>query len=92
MADEQLMLFESDPSPVTALQTWHLAPPCGFGVPTLAGCSSAPGWIDPSSHCWRCYVDVKLACDRFDAMVAAGIYDAEGYTPAERCAQRRKHG
>lgn len=37
-----------------------------------------------------CEAETARACRRFDEDVAAGIYDAEGYTPPERAAQRRR--
>lgn len=81
-------LFAADVQDTT-LQRWRLAPPCAFGIPTDAGHPHAPGWFGPH-HCFWCHVDVELACARFDAAVLAGKYDAQGYTPAERRAQRRR--
>lgn len=50
---------------------------CAFGEP----------WM--GSHP-LCEAETERACRQFDAEVAAGKYDAEGYTPFERAAQRRR--
>lgn len=39
-------------------------------------------------HCAACTAEVERACAAFEADVAAGRYDAEGFTPAERAKQR----
>lgn len=76
----------------TALQVWWLAPPCSFGIETLAGSVHAPGWDGPH-HCLSCAVEVARGCAQFAADVRAGKFDADGYTPAERRAQqKRKQG
>lgn len=37
-----------------------------------------------------CDAETERACRDFGAAVAAGTYDAEGYTPLERAAQTRR--
>lgn len=37
-----------------------------------------------------CDEETERACRKFEADVVAGKYDAEGYTPLERAAQRRR--
>lgn len=41
------------------------------------------GWLGPH-HCHHCLLSVAASCAAFAADVARGIYDADGYTPAER--------
>lgn len=50
---------------------------CAFGEP----------WLGPHP---LCEAETERACLAFDADVAAGKYDAEGYTPAERAASDRR--
>lgn len=37
-----------------------------------------------------CEAETARSCAEFDRLVAAGVYDAEGYTPLERAAQSRR--
>lgn len=80
-------LFDEDV--VVALQTWILAPPCAFGRRAIGGSVHAAGWLG-DHHCDACCASTLRACEQFAADVRAGKYDAEGYTPAERKAQRRR--
>jgi ubiquitin len=47
------------------------------------------GWLGPH-HCAECAAEVERQCAQFAADVAAGKYDADGYTPADRRAQQRQ--
>lgn len=52
---------------------------CAFGEP----------WMGPHP---LCDADTERGCVEFTRLVAAGVYDAQGYTPNERKAQqKRKH-
>ena len=42
--------------------------------------------------CNECFALLELGCAAFDLDVDAGIYDAFGYTPAERRAQTKRKG
>lgn len=55
--------------------------PCAYG-------QTGAAWPGPH-HCAACAADVAEACRSFADAVAAGTYDQDGYTPAERKAQRR---
>lgn len=55
----------------------HDGQTCHFGEP----------WMGPHP---LCAAAVDRDCARFDEKVAAGIFDAEGYTPKERRAGRRR--
>lgn len=48
------------------------------------------GAIWPCDPCAGCQAESARLSAQFAADVAAGRYDAEGYTPAERRAQARK--
>lgn len=63
---------------------WSVVPlgRCSFGV-------TGEEWPGPH-HCAQCAAFVARACEAFAAAVARGEYDNEGYTPAERRAQRRR--
>lgn len=50
---------------------------CAFGEP----------WLGPHP---LCDAETDRACRAFDADVAAGKYDEQGYTPLERAAQQRR--
>ena len=52
---------------------------CAFGTPS---------W--PHDECAGCRDYADELHRQFEADVAAGIYDAEGYTPAERKRQRQR--
>lgn len=60
---------------------------CGFGTPWL-------DHVDPpvgtGRGCAACAAQTEAASQAFAAAVAAGTYDAEGYTPAERRAQAKR--
>lgn len=56
---------------------------CAFG-------ENGIGWKGSGFHCYRCMMAVAESVRQFWIDVAAGIYAAEGYTPAERKAQQRK--
>lgn len=58
---------------------------CAFG-------ESGIGWrgAGGAHYCHKCLILVAEAVRRFWQDVAAGIYDADGYTPAERKAQANK--
>lgn len=74
----------------TALQTWRLASPCTFGRRAFwTSPIRAVGWFGPH-HCDACNAETERGGAEFAAAVAAGTYDAQGYTPAERRAQQRK--
>ena len=60
-------------------------PVCYFGRPSPID----PEWPGPH-HCAGCVAAVQQAVAAFQADVTARIYDAEGYTPAERRAEARK--
>lgn len=51
--------------------------PCAFGVHHAVG-----------EPCERCEAETARGIAEFEAGVAAGRWDAQGYTPAERRAQR----
>ena len=55
---------------------------CKFGTP----------WRDhfDSTGCAACAAETERGCTAFAAAVAAGTYDADGYTPAERKRQAMK--
>lgn len=42
-------------------------------------------------HCAACAADGTRLIAEYRAAQARGVYDAEGYTPAERRAQQRRH-
>lgn len=59
---------------------------------SLGACAFGPGdltWDGPH-HCAECAAEVERAHQEFQAAVARGEYDAQGYTPAERNALRRR--
>lgn len=66
----------------TALSCTVARPPCAFGETGL-------GWLGPH-HCLQCMLEVVRACQAFDAAVARGEFDAEGYTPKERRVQAKR--
>lgn len=58
----------------------------------LGGCAfsvTGEDWEGPH-HCAQCAAFVAEQCREFEAAVPRGEYDAEGYTPAERKALRRR--
>jgi hypothetical protein len=57
---------------------------CFFGEPWGYGPDRT--WL---SHP-RCDEETARACRAFDAAVARGEFDADGYTPKERRAQKRR--
>jgi hypothetical protein len=56
------------------------APPCRFGNPIRAG----------AHHCDACEAEVNAAIEWMRLARLRGEFDAEGYTPNERRAQRRR--
>lgn len=76
----QLGLFDADPSLV-----------CSHGVPSWDWSQSSPTGIGKGRwHCPGCRAYSEQAAAEFAAAVAAGTYDREGYTPAERRKQQRR--
>ena len=71
-------------SQVEPMMPQYPAPPltCAFGEPW-------PGATFPAGHP-LCDAATDQACVQFEADVAAGRNDAEGYTPVERRAQQRR--
>lgn len=63
-------------------------PPAVVGLPCAFG-QTGEDWDGPH-HCAACAAEVARACAAFAAAVAAGTYDADGYTPTERRAQQRR--
>lgn len=61
---------------------WKAAPPCAFGVP----------WRQhfEGNSCPACEAESARLQAAFDAAVASGEYDRQGYTPAERRALQRR--
>ena len=47
------------------------------------------GWDGPD-HCPACHAEADRLCAQFEADVASGQFDAEGFTPKERKAQRKR--
>lgn len=60
---------------------------CAFGQPTAS--SKVFGWLGPD-HCWWCATETLRGCAAFAAGVAAGRWDPQGYTPAERKALEKR--
>ena len=58
---------------------------CAFGEPWL-GARPVGGY-----HCRKCAAEGRRLGRSFAAAVKAGRYDAQGFTPSERAAQRRTH-
>ena len=54
---------------------------CSFGTPIVKG-SCGP--------CAKCVAQLDKDCEAFDRDVFFGVYDREGYTPAERKAQAKR--
>lgn len=50
-------------------------------------CSNGEPWMGPHPIC---EAETARHCAEFDAAVARGEYDAEGYTPNERKAQAKR--
>lgn len=65
-----------------------LFPPAQVLVPCFYG-QTGEGWTGPH-HCEACAAAVERACQAFDEAVARGIYDANGYTPSEAKAARKR--
>jgi hypothetical protein len=60
--------------------------------PPALTCHFGSAWPDVcgTRPCARCRAETDRLIAKFWQQVASGGYDAEGYTPAERAAQRRK--
>lgn len=86
----QMDLFES--APVSALEIDPTLV-CAFGWPIQDRSQEVPtGYGERSWHCKGCAENGERLCAAFEADVAAGKYDRDGYTPAERRAVVRKKG
>jgi len=81
--DDQLRL----PWAVDPLRVYEDAR-CCFGQPTMQH-GRAPNWDGPD-HCAGCAAESARLGAAFDALVASGYYDAEGYSVKERKAQAKK--
>jgi hypothetical protein len=78
-------LFAEAPAPLTsgALVPFYRLP-CAYGETGI-------GWpYIGQAHCHRCLWAIVALIRQFRRDVAAGLYDAEGYTPAERRAQQKR--
>ena len=61
-------------------------------APSGLTCANGTAWASHfnGTGCALCAADTERTCAAFDAAVAAGIYDAQGYTPKERRALARR--
>lgn len=59
-------------------------PECDFGIPWSVH--------QTPSGCLWCRAETARFREEFQADVAAGVFDAQGYTPADRREQRRARG
>ena len=50
-------------------------------------CANGEPWMGPHP---LCEAEAERTCQRFDDAVARGEFDAQGYTPNERIAQRKR--
>ena len=66
----------------SASATRPIGPPCAFG-------DTGDGWTG-RHHCAQCAAAVDAAIAFMEAARAAGTYDEDGYTPAERRALHRR--
>ena len=85
---QQALVF--DASPCVALSRVVLCGlPCAYGALMERDRWKALGWFG-GDHCVWCHAHANVSVELFAADVAAGIYDADGYTPAERRMQQRR--